>query len=126
MKSQKIIDFEIALEGGDYEAPSQSEHGFTTFPDQFEWTDWSDWSSCFPECGSGSSRTRSRICDGGNEFCAGEKEETEACTDVPSCTVDKHECVADSQGQGSTDNIYFAPILGVARIIMSFLIFEPM
>ena len=91
------------MEGGDYAAPASTAHSFTTFPQQFQWTDWSDWSSCFPECGAGSTRTRSRSCQDGNEFCAGEKEEIEACTDVPSCNVDKHECIADSQGQGSVD-----------------------
>ena len=104
--SQKTINFEIALEGGDYETPAASDHSFTTFPQQFEWTDWADWSSCFPECGSASIRTRSRICDGGNEFCVGEKEQIEACTDVPSCELDRHQCVADDQGRGSADTFH--------------------
>ena len=91
------------MEGGDYQAPASTDHSFTTFPQQFEWADWSDWNSCFPECGSGSTRTRSRNCADGNEFCPGEKEETEACTGVPTCNVDKHDCIADEQGLGTSD-----------------------
>ena len=76
----KPISFEIADEGRDFEAPGQAAGEVSaTNPSKLgEMTNWSDWSSCFPECGSVSTRTRTRSCD--NSWCFGHKEETEPCS----------------------------------------------
>ena len=77
---QKPINFEIADEGRDYQAPEQAAGEVSaTNPSKLgEMSNWSDWSSCFPECGSVSTRTRTRSCD--KSWCLGHKEETEACS----------------------------------------------
>ena len=85
------INFNIALTGDDY-AASDSTYSATTVP---TFSDWSEWGSCAPNCGPSSIRSRTRSCN--SQYCAGAIEDTEACS-VASCTTDKHECIADSQG----------------------------
>ena len=87
----KPINFNVALEGGDYEA-SDASYTSAALP---TFNEWSSWGSCFPECGPTSIRSRTRACT--TEYCPGVVEETETCT-MPACTVDQHECISDDQG----------------------------
>ena len=88
---KKPINFNVALEGGDYAA---SDASYTSAPLP-AFGEWSQWGSCFPDCGPTSTRSRIRTCD--TEYCPGAIEETESCS-MPACTVDQHECISDDHG----------------------------